>query len=546
MQSVDRMEPIRPDEQQANETIDEIDAASSSAPSSASSLVHSTSGGARRPHWRTHGVPIRVRDSGDALSVAASQTPSARAERVLLRLMRTAFLNRNFALLWWGQAISSVGDYVWDTALVLWIATSVAAKQSWAPLAVSAAILSAMLPQIVVGPIAGVFVDRWNKRRTMIVAAAIQTALAALLIIPVVGLPGIGLQRLPSLWLLGVVCLDIVLLTSCAQFFLPAQLALIKDIVARPKQDQAIEMTQAIQGLAVVLGPPLAAALVFGLGIQWALLLNALTFAHCVVATVAIAAPPATSSLSPGETGHFSREFVAGARYVLRHTILRTILIAEILTWLGFGALQSLGYFFIAQDLRGSPSDYGFFAASFGLGAICGGALVMTLGRRIGLARLLWIALVTAGAFIVVMSHLRNLDLALGAAFFFGAASTAILVSAGPLATDATEKAFVGRVTAVLNPVGRLAALVSVILAGSLVGTVLSGFHAEILGVGFDAIKAIFTVAGLLAIAGGLYTRKNLRHLIQRGSLASGPESTSKDRDHPRPAWSECARQESG
>ena len=455
---------------------------------------------------------------------AAERSAQPPGVRLLRRFAGTAFINRNFALLWWGQAISSVGDYAWDTALVLWIATFLARDQSWAPLAVSGAILAAAIPQIVVGPVAGVFVDRWDKRRTMIVMTAIQGALAVLLIVPVVGipLPGVGRPHIPVGWLLAVTYADILLLTSCAQFFLPAQLALIKDIVQAPKQDQAIEMTQAIQGLAVVLGPPVAAGLVFGLGIQWALLLNAVTFVLCFWATVAIEAPPSVSSLEPGEAGHFSREFAAGVRYVLGHSILRTVLIAEVLTWLGFGALQSLGYFFITENLDAPPSSYGWLGAVFGLGAIAGGAFVAVFGRRIGLVRILWVALITSGIFVVVMSHLTSLPLALVAAFLFGVSATAILISAGPLAIDATEKEFVGRVTAVINPVGRLAALVSVIMAGALVGTVLEGFHATILFIRFDAVNVVFSGMGLLAVAGGVYARIHLRDELNLGRAPSG------------------------
>lgn len=465
----------------------------------------------RRPHFRIHGVPIRVLGQGEGVPAPAAEAPLA---GILERAARAAFLNRNFALLWWGQTISSIGDYAWDTALLLWVATSLANGQSWAPLAVAGLILSAAIPQIVVGPVAGVFVDRWDKRRTMVVTTAIQAALAALLVIPVAGvaLAGIGHPRLPTGALFAVTCVDVFLLTACSQFFLPAQLALIKDIVALPnQQDQAIEMTQAIQALAVVIGPPVAAVLVFGLGVEWALLLDAVSFALCFVATLAIAAPPSASSLAPGEVGHFSREFAAGVGYVLRHTVLRTILIAELLTWLGFGALQSLGYFFITGDLHAPPSSYGWFGAVFGLGAIAGGVLVTLLGRRLGLSRVLWVALVTSGIFVTVMSHLTSFGLAMAAAFLFGVAATGILIASGPLAIDATEKQFVGRVTAVLNPVGRLAALVSVVLAGSLVSTLLYGFHATILGLRLDAVNVVFTGTGLLAVAGGLYTRRHLR-----------------------------------
>ncbi|HEU5346984.1 MAG TPA: MFS transporter [Ktedonobacterales bacterium] len=481
----------------------------------------------RRPHFRTYGIPIRTtgRHAHAVEQIEQALPPSGR--RLLRWFSHTAFINRNFSLLWWGQTVSSIGDYAWDTALILWIATFLANNQSWAPLAVSGAIIASAIPQVVVGPIAGVFVDRWDKRRTMVIMTAIQGVIAALLIIPVTGtsLPGIGATRIPVGWLLGVTYIAIFLQTSCAQFFLPAQLALIKDIVPEPRQDQAIEMTQAIQGLAVVIGPPVAAALVFGLGTQWALLLNAVSFGLCFWAAVAIISPPSASSLEHWEAGHFSREFVAGVSYVIHHNVLRTVLIAEILTWLGFGALQSLGYFFITDDLHAPPSSYGWFGADFGLGAIAGGVLVAIFGRKIGLVRILWIALVTSGVFVVIMSHLTDFGLALVAAFLFGVAATAILISAGPLAIDVTEKEFVGRVTAVLNPVGRFAAMISVIMAGALVGTVLQDFHVSFLFIEFDGINVVFTGMGMLAIAGGVYARIRLRDSLDFGRVSGGKSS---------------------
>jgi MFS family permease len=198
--------------------------------------------------------------------------------------------------------------------------------------------------------------------------------------------------------------------------------------------------------------------------------------------------------------------------------VLRTILVAEVLTWLGFGALQSLGYFFITGNLHASASDYGLFGADFGVGAIAGAVLVTIFGQRIGLARLLWMAMVTSGLFVIVMSHLTSFYLALGAAFLFGVSATAVLVTAGPLMLDSTSREFVGRVTAVINPLGRLAALISVALAGSLVSTVLHDFHASILGISFGPVDTLFTGLGGLAVLGGLYTRISLRDMIKGSS----------------------------
>src|SRR5258708_4960112 len=310
--------------------------------------------------FRPVGAPMRCPAPTSPLQAAP---PAVSLGQRLEHLATAAFINPNFAWLWWGQAISSVGDYAWDTALVLWVASYLVAGQSWAPLAVSGVVLVAALPHIVADP------------------------------------------------------------------------------------------------------------LVFGRGVVWALVLNALSFVVVFLAPLAIQAPPSAHSLAPGETGHFSREFLDGVGYVAGHVVLRTILVAEVLTWLGFGALQSLGYFFITENLHAPASDYGLLGADFGVGAVVGAVLVAACGERCRLARLLWIALVTSGLFVIVMSHLTSLYPALGAAFLFGVSTTAVLVTAGPLTLDSTSREFVGRGTAVINPLRQVAALISGALAGGPVGT---------------------------------------------------------------------------
>src|ERR1700746_936015 len=82
--------------------------------------------------------------------------------------------NRNFVLLLCGQTISNFGDIIFDTTLTLWIAVRIAPARSWAPLAIGGVFAAATLPVLFVGPIAGVFVDRWNKRNTMLAADALR------------------------------------------------------------------------------------------------------------------------------------------------------------------------------------------------------------------------------------------------------------------------------------------------------------------------------------------------------------------------------------
>src|SRR6185437_9991527 len=85
------------------------------------------------------------------------------------------FINRNFTLLASGQAISNMGDFLYSTTLLVWVFVL-----THSAAAVSGVWIAQYAPIFLLGPIAGVFVDRWNRRRTMI-AADVARAIVALL-----------------------------------------------------------------------------------------------------------------------------------------------------------------------------------------------------------------------------------------------------------------------------------------------------------------------------------------------------------------------------
>src|SRR5947209_12832846 len=105
-------------------------------------------------------IPSSVRTEESMHPTTVAATPPAS--------ITPFFISRNYALLWSGQAISLLGDTLLATTIVLWIATRVAAGVSWAPLAVGVAFLAKEIPEFIVGPVAGVYADRWDKRRTML------------------------------------------------------------------------------------------------------------------------------------------------------------------------------------------------------------------------------------------------------------------------------------------------------------------------------------------------------------------------------------------
>src|SRR5204862_2735326 len=96
---------------------------------------------------------------------------------------RGLLINRDFTLLWSAQAISKLGDVVFDYTLVFWIATSIAREQRWAPLAVSGIFVATVLPTLGAGRIAGVFVDRCQTSAHMIILDALRAILIIIIML---------------------------------------------------------------------------------------------------------------------------------------------------------------------------------------------------------------------------------------------------------------------------------------------------------------------------------------------------------------------------
>ena len=277
--------------------------------------------------------------------------------------------NRVFILLWAAQAISNVGDLVFDTTLILWIATVLGHGKTWAPLALSGVMFAAMLPMLFVGPLAGIFIDRWDKRRTMLAADGARALLILLLALVAVLVAPVGAHAGPATvaFHLGTIYAVVFLASACAQFFNPARLVLIGDIVSEPARAQAAALGQMTQALAIMVGPAIAAVLFFAGGVGWALLLNAASFAASFAAILVVRPPRLPAHPVARRRGAVLREFGEGFRFFAASPTLRTILAAVIIAMAGGGALSSLNIFFITNNLHVSPHLYGWRARRWAL-----------------------------------------------------------------------------------------------------------------------------------------------------------------------------------
>jgi MFS family permease len=412
-------------------------------------------------------------------------------------------INRNFARLWYGLAVSYVGDYVFDTTLVLWVATVLGKGRPWAPAAVSGVLLSVSAAVFVVGPLAGVYVDRWNQRRTMmateIIRAGIVGVLTCVALLPVRDLP---------IWAWLALLYGLVFaLNATGQFFNPARLTVLGDIVPDDSdRTRASGVSQATMATASIVGPPLAAPLLFTAGFQWALLLNAASYVVSFFAVRSIRLDsPARVERPAAQSSAFRREFVAGLRYFASNRYLVVLLVMVIIVGCGAGAMNALDVFFVTRNLHTSSHLYGYLGMAFGIGAVAGALTASRVVARLTARTTTWLCLVVGGIMIVIYSRQTAFLSALIILFVTALPIAVVNTAVTPLLLAATPREFLGRVVAVFNPLQQLATMLSVVVAGWLASTVLRNFAAWAGGLHLGPIDTIFSVSGLLIILGGIY-----------------------------------------
>ncbi len=423
------------------------------------------------------------------------------------------FTNRNFVLLWLGHSISVLGDTVFNLTLILWVAVILAPHQSWAPLAVSGIMLAATLPYVIIGSLAGVFVDRWDKRRTMLTMDILR-ALLILFLLPLSGvlqLPFLSASAITMGAKLGIICVVVFLASTCTQFFTPARVALTGEIVEEPHRVQASSMEQITQSLTMIIGPLLAPPLLLAFGLQWALLINSLSFFLSWCTVVLIRTRASTGNEQLRQARSLGKEFGEGLGFSFGHRIMKALVITLLIGMLGVGAFNALYVFFFLQNLHAPATAIGLVDAIFGAGIVLGAILTGLFTRYLSSEGVLVCAGMMAGGVFVALAFTTNMVMAIFFIALTGISQGGLGVALWPMVLKITPKELVGRVSAVFTTVPTLAEMVGSVLAGYLVGSSLRGWHIQLLGFPFGSITSVFLVAGLLILLAALYLLRSIR-----------------------------------
>jgi MFS family permease len=415
---------------------------------------------------------------------------------------------RNFVLLWLGGLISQTGDWLLQIGLPVYVYLLTGSA-----LATSVTLIVAFVPNLLLGSVAGVFVDRWDRRLTMLIA---NLLLAAGL------LPMLLIHDKSTLWILYPV---LFFEAAVDQFVQPAQNALLPHLVGEEQLITANSLTSVSSSVSRLAGAALGGILLAALGLHATILLDLISFLFVAVMLWLIRLPANTQEeFITEETGtaapvssrslaeiwrKLGAEWLDGMRLLFSQSPLILLFVVMMITSIGEGVFGVMLVIFVRQVLDASSVVYGSLLSVQAIGSLLGGLLIAQSGKRLAPARLIGF-----GCFLFGLIDLLIVDLPLfihsiwlvGALFILvGIPGVGAIVGLRTLFQNIVEDRFRGRIFGALMAVSSLMTLLGMVLAGSLgdrLGPVLL-LNIQGSGYALSGLLALLTLGRLLAKRAG-------------------------------------------
>ena len=275
--------------------------------------------------------------------------------------------------------VSDAGDWI----LIIGLAYRVYAITG-STVASALTMASSCAPQVLLGAVAGVFADRWDRKRTMITA----DLLLAAVLLPLLLVHGAG-----QVWIVFAVMFAE---GAIQQFFSPAEQAMVPTLVPDTELVAANAVSGQVSNVARLAGSALGGIIAAAAGIGAVTIADAATFVASA-ALLALVRATGRATARPGGPGGPVRERIAGigdelrdgVRLSVRHRVLRTLMIFALVTSVGEGIMSTLFTPFVEHVLHGSSQEFGLVVAAQAVGGILGGALAAGFGHRVRASRLL-------------------------------------------------------------------------------------------------------------------------------------------------------------
>ncbi len=390
--------------------------------------------------------------------------------RDLLRL-------RDFRHLWLGQIVSNFGDALTHLTLILYINRLTGGDTQ----AIAWLLIALALPMATIGLVAGVFVDRWDRKRVMVVSDILRGFLTLGLVIAV---------STNQLWLIYLLAF---LHASVGAFFAPARSAVIPLVVPRDGLLAANSLSQMSAVFFRVLGTAAAGVLVGTLdAFNVPFVLDAVTFFLSALFISRVSLPKmagAETAVSPTVGAVFS-ELKAGVALISSSRILIGILVALSVTMLGLGAVNVLLAPFVVNDMGLREEWFGALEFAQSGAMILGSLFITALASRFKSTTIISVGLIILGSVFAWFSRSSSMWQLFVTMFLIGLAAAPINAGIATTMQTSVANEILGRVAAALHAVINTTNLISMFLAGSLAA--------------FIGLRNVFLLAGLLAMVAGI------------------------------------------
>lgn len=371
---------------------------------------------------------------------------------------------------WYAQLVSLLGDF-----LALFAVLSVVTyRMHGTATQVTGVSIAYMLPLAVLGPLSGVFVDRWPIKPTLVASDLTRAALVLLLFVA------------GSLWQIYLV---LAALSCVSSFFAPAQSVTIRTYVPPHGLLSANALMQMAMLGTRVIGPAAAGALVAAFGPRVCYTVDVVSFvaSAAIISTVAIVRPPAPprAESTNSKLHQIFSDMKEGASFIFHHASISFVVMAMAAGMFVIGCFGPLIAIWVREWLHASAGIFGIVSAMVGVGMLCGMPVVRRLSGTVANATLVLSGLAGIGLGALLLGALPWVPASMFACFTLGFMFSGVIVPAQTLMQKETPHALMGRISSTS---------MSVIFLGQLAGLVLSGVLAQRIGV-----RAVFFLCAIFA-----------------------------------------------
>ena len=392
-----------------------------------------------------------------------------------LRVLR----NVNFLALWIGQVISQFGDRLAQMALVgLYLRQTAGISLSHSVPVMRNLFFFSILPILLFSPVAGVYVDRWSRKNTLIMADLLRAGL--ILLIPLLANYTAGMW-----YIYGVIFL--VFTVTC--FFSPAKSAIIPNLVKKGELLAANSLSNITRIIAMIGGVVAGGIIVAWAGTKMSFYLDSLSYFLSGLAILAIRIKEGPPEESKGGIRRVAKELIAGLNFIRKKTRIRFVATSLFILMGASGIGYLLVTVFVTKALDLGTVGLSVLATFLGIGMLVGSLIYGHFGEHIEREKVIVGGILTSGVCAVLLGGSKSLfSLSLGVGII-GFISSPIMIAAYTLTQEMTPDRIRGRVFSALEVIINSSFLLFIWVAG-------------VLGVWLP-IQSIFYLTGVMLLVYG-------------------------------------------